>query len=706
MTSDNGNRASRLAQRLRTKGRGAGATTAATSVAMKPGLSIWSGLIQEEYLGELAPWSKEVKIFKEMQDDVVIGALFESVRTPLLSSPFEISAGGDSPEDERARAFLEENILHNPNFEWISHVEEMLQFIELGFAVSEKVLEKDKKDGLLHIRDLMPIGQDSLDRWGEPDELGRVTSFQQRDKRGTIHTAPMEKLLHFAFRSKKRNPQGQGLLRALYRPWYFKKNLETLEAIGIERDVGNAPVVKLKENVRYSTQDIDDLKEALEGFRMDEALYVILPSGAELTAYGGGNKVYDVRATITAWQHLIRQRFFADFLAFGSSAVGTQALAREMTTFFGLALRSIQQSMLAVWNRQLVPWLFKWNNWELEHLPTIDWLRPGESNIQSLVQAYNMLVSSGLMDVNDPEFRARVRSQIGLRPSTTPDKEVVQNIKTPGQLGQQKQVGQIKAGEGVDFSEMSASEALDALLGFFDTVVNLVTKGQLGGLDGVTQIVHMETQAKPRLGERDQIVASQASTQAQSQVLRATKAARGEWVNPRPNFEDMEASDLVDTAVEFIMSLVTNALAGKQDIEVARGEIRNVQRDFLTMAKRSNLPSDDLITVLDTANDGVRVLEREVMKDIDLEREKRLMGFDDAEFANESDADVVRLLMQGMSDLISDLLAGKIFKIEAMIDNLKLDNKARRVLPRKEAGQVHLHSLSIDRQLRGMDDLP
>lgn len=385
-----------------------------TRVELSPGLSLWRGQVNEEYLTDLKPWSKAVKIYQEMQDDVVIGALFEAIKTPLLASPFEVVAASDSEEDIAAKQFIEENLFKMPNLEWTSHVEEMLEFMDMGFAIAEKVLEK-REDGLLYLKSLVPIGQESLDEWGPLDEFGNVTSFKQRDKNGKLRGAPIEKLLHFTFRGRKRNPQGRGILRSLYRPWFFKKNLETLEAIGIERDVGNAPVVSLKEGVRYKQEDLDDLASALSGFRMDENLYVILPGGAELTAYGGGNKVYNIREVIRDWQHLIRQRFFADFISLGSEAVGTQALADEMTTFFGLALRSIQEMMLTIWNRQLIPWIFKWNGMEVDNPPQLEWLRPSDMNLQSMAQAYNTLVGANMIDANDTELRNRIRTQLGLK---------------------------------------------------------------------------------------------------------------------------------------------------------------------------------------------------------------------------------------------------------------------------------------------------
>ena len=384
-----------------------------TPVLLKTGLNMWGGNINEEYLRDLQPWSRAIRIYKEMQNDAVIGSLLESVKTPLLASPFEVVAASSDPQDMWNKDFLEANLLENETLDWVQHVDDMLEFFDYGWAICEKSLEK-REDGYLYIRDLLPVGQETLYEWGPEDNRGWPISFTQQTRHGKLLKAPMHKLCHFVFKGRKRNPQGEGILRALYRPWFFKKNLETVEAIGAERDVGNAPVVTLKEGVTYKDSDLKKLEEGLAGFRQDESVYLILPGGATITAYGGGNKVYDIRMIIRDWQHVIRQRFFADFLSLGSEGVGTQALAGESTTFFALAEESIQNRMLKIWNQQLVPWLFRWNNIQSEKLPQLTWLKPGEQNIQSLAQAYETLSNAGIIDPNDEVIRSRVHKQLGL----------------------------------------------------------------------------------------------------------------------------------------------------------------------------------------------------------------------------------------------------------------------------------------------------
>ncbi|WP_155274431.1 hypothetical protein [Piscirickettsia salmonis] len=41
----------------------------------------------------------------------------------------------------------------------------------------------------------------------------------------------------FRTTSRKGNPEGRSILRNAYQPWYYKKNLESIESIGIERNL-------------------------------------------------------------------------------------------------------------------------------------------------------------------------------------------------------------------------------------------------------------------------------------------------------------------------------------------------------------------------------------------------------------------------------------------------------------------------------------
>lgn len=384
-------------------------------VRLGPGLSIWSGRVKEEYLTDLSPWTKASKVYSEMLDDGSIGSLLDALYTPLLSSVFDAHPAGNTPDDIAAAHFLLDNVNSMVDMDWNEHVEDMLSFLPWGFAVAEKVLEK-RGDGRIWLTTLVPVAQETLERWGDMDDLGRVTSFVQRDPVwGTLNEAPMTKLLHFAFRSRKRNPMGTPLLRSMYRAWYFKKNLEVIEAIGAERDTGGSPVAELPETRLLSDTEITELETALAGFRNDENSYLIVPPGVKVTPYGGGAKSYNIREIIRDYQHIIFRRFFADFLTFGTESVGSQSLAKESNAFFATALESIQFRMLSVWNRQLVPTLFHWNpQFHITSLPKLYWRPPTKENIQSLAQAIAQLVGSQTIS-NSPQLTNRLLDLMGVQ---------------------------------------------------------------------------------------------------------------------------------------------------------------------------------------------------------------------------------------------------------------------------------------------------
>ncbi len=434
--------------------KGPGRQPTVAQVQMIPGLSFWKGTVAEEYLAELKPWSKAFKVLREMSDDPVIGTLYESVKAPLVDAKFDIIPASSTQADLDAADWLRANTLNAEHFDWLDHVLEMLEALEYGFSLSEIVLEK-LSDGRLWLSDLLPIGQETLHLWGPLDKHGKVTSFTQTVQAGsfnrtpTRNTAPMSKLLHYPFRARKRNPMGRSLSRGLYRPWYFKKNLEVVEAIGAERDVGNVPVAQLGEGF-ISNDDRSTLRQSLEGLRMDETAFLIVPNGVEVKPFGAGGKVYNVREIIRDYQHTIRQRFFMDFVSFGSESVGTQALAKEVTGFFSLALGSIQRELLSVWNKQLIPYMFRFNMLSFDgisNLPTIQWSRPGKLNVQSLAQSVTTLLQAGAIH-HTPELEHWLRDQFEMPPISEEDlaKAIAEEeaaIKAEQQASLNPQKGQV-----------------------------------------------------------------------------------------------------------------------------------------------------------------------------------------------------------------------------------------------------------------------
>jgi hypothetical protein len=375
------------------------------------GLKHIGGRIREEYLNAIKNWNTEVKLYLEMRDDPIIGAMIDAIKLPLQAASVYVEpAPGGSVNDKEAADWLWDCMNGMEGQPWNRHVEDALECLDFGFAIGEILLKK-MTDGRLWLKNIEPRGAETLDHWSyDPLEKDRLAAFHQYDPNsGTIYDIPLSKCVHFTYRGRKGNPQGHSILRALYRPYKFARNLEDLEGIGVERDIGGMPMATLEEGV-FQQQDTDDLKTALKNLRKDEEMYLILPPGVKVEAYGGGNKLYDVNEVIDRWHKIMLMRFFSQFLILGMGEVGTQSLVKGSQDFFSLVLEAVQRYITETWNLQLVPYIFKFNQWNgLSGYPEIKWEKPGKVDLVGLMNALNTGRQAGVFtptDVDEDYLRA------------------------------------------------------------------------------------------------------------------------------------------------------------------------------------------------------------------------------------------------------------------------------------------------------------
>lgn len=432
MTTSRASRKRRLA-RYASNGTGLNLNpeAAARKVIGTTGLKNFAGRISEDELAIFRSWSKEAQIYLEMRDDVIIGTLLDAVKLPLLAAEFVVDSASESAPDQRAKEFIEDNIANMHHQTWRSHVEDMLETLEFGFAVGEIVLEK-RHDGRMWIRNIESRGQETLDKWIF-DNKDNLISFQQRDPvRGSIATIPISKMVHMTMRGRKGNPQGRSILRWLWWPYRFRRDMENLEGIGVERDIGGMPVATMGE-ASYDPDDLTKLDDALAGMRMDERMFLRLPSGVKVEPYGGGSKSYNIGEIIERKKKEILMRLFAQFLMLGMESVGSQALVQGSQDFFTLGEIAIQQVMLESWNQQLIPYLLRHNSFtELTGNPTLNWKNPGKVNIAEIMEAYTKGSSSGVLTPSG-EDEEHLRALLDL--PSIPDDVLAQPREQPAAPG-------------------------------------------------------------------------------------------------------------------------------------------------------------------------------------------------------------------------------------------------------------------------------
>lgn len=396
-------------------------SAAVTQIYGDRGLSMWAGYMGEEYFTELKPWTNEAKYILEARDEPVISTMLEAVKMPMIKAEITCEPASDDEADRIAADFVLENLnqMHRQSLRgWIT---DTLEAIEFGFAVAEIVLEK-RSDGRMWLRNLEPRGQETLRRWGiiDNEHPDVITDFIQRGWRGGAPRRevpiPLDKCVHTTLRARKGNPQGKSFLRSLYIPFKYMKNYRALEGIGIERDIGGTPILKLSEGMSMvddSSSEMTELKKQMEGLRNDKALYVMLPHDMDISAYTG-SKQLNIREIIKDYEKQVLMRMFAQFLQLGMDNVGTQALVEGSQDFFTMSLESIQDEIMEQVNDQLIPYLFRYNSFPgTTGLPKLVWAKPGAMDVAAVLEMFTKASQAKILTPTR-EDEQKFRDEIGL----------------------------------------------------------------------------------------------------------------------------------------------------------------------------------------------------------------------------------------------------------------------------------------------------
>lgn len=341
-----------------------------------------AGGIYEEFLPELRG-SKGVEVYKEMsENDDVIGAILFAIEMMMRQVYFTIEPGGDSKKDEEAAEFVQQ-CLDDMQLTWADTLSDILTFLTYGWSYHEIVYKvrkgnhKDRRlhskydDGLIGWRKLPIRSQDTLFEWryDENDELlGMVQMAPPTYEQIFI---PIDKALLFRTKSRKDSPEGRSILRNAYRSWHFKKRMQEIEGIGVERNLAGFPVLKAPEGLEelWNTED-PEMARALEtaeaivtNIKVDKKMGVVLPPGWDLTLVttGTGKSAGDTNMIIERYDSRIASTVMADFILLGHQNVGSFALANNKTNLFSVAMGAFLDVICDVFNNQAIPRLINVN---------------------------------------------------------------------------------------------------------------------------------------------------------------------------------------------------------------------------------------------------------------------------------------------------------------------------------------------------------
>ncbi len=361
------------------------------------GLASASGKVNEEFLTKLI-WPDAGKVYQEMaSNDAVIGGCLYLIETLIRKARWYVKPASDDSGDIEAAQFLESCMYDMQKQTWDAFICEVLSMLTYGFSFHELVykvrrgpLEKDPKfksnftDGKIGWQEIPSRSQATLSEWTIDTVTGEVLEFVQDPGLvgldGTIVKIPLAGNLLFRTKESRGNPEGWSILRRAYRSWYFKKYIEELEGIGIERSLAGIPVLAPPTDVPLFDSDNPEMVKLLDWastlvsqIRQDRNHGVILPSVEwELKLLGSeGQKAIDTDVIIRRHETRMAMSMLSDVVVMGGDRTGSFALAETKQGLFIHSLQAIVNSIASVLNTYAVPTLFAVNNWTLEKLPQI-----------------------------------------------------------------------------------------------------------------------------------------------------------------------------------------------------------------------------------------------------------------------------------------------------------------------------------------------
>ena len=408
------------------------------------GLHQYGGEIQQDFLRQLRG-KQAYANYREMADnDPVVGSMLHAIEMLIRAVDWTVEPADN--EDERAIAEAEfvSTCMSDMSTSWADTLAAILGFLVYGYSYHEIVYKRRQgftkdgrtrskfSDGRIGWRKLPTRAQDTIDRW-DLDETGGIKGAYQNDpnsrKKGVVYL-PIEKCLLFRTTSKLNNPQGRSVLRNAFIPWYYKRRIQEIEAIGIERDLAGLPVAlvppQLLSNAATSEERaaLDAIKQIVRNVKRDEQEGIVFPLAYDPEtgnpAYDlkllstGGRRQFDTDAIIARYDQRIAMTVLADFLLLGHEKVGTQALSVSKVDLFIRSLDAFLSEIAEVMNQHAIPRLMRLNGVDEALSPTLTWSTPKSVDLGSIGSFITSLAQAGAPLFPDENLEGYLRGIAGL----------------------------------------------------------------------------------------------------------------------------------------------------------------------------------------------------------------------------------------------------------------------------------------------------
>lgn len=424
----------------------------------RSGLKQFDGFIHDDPDFRLTGRMLRLELRALADSDPIAGAMLKAITMQLLQTARQVQPASKKLRDQKDAEFVETNFA-DMSTGMDQNLQEICSMLTFGFSLLETVYKERHgndpqpgaatshySDGKIGWRKWAPRSQDTLYRWLFDDNGGLRGMTQMAPPMYTPVDIPIERLLLFRTETTKNNPEGRSIFRNALRPAYFKRNIEQIEAIGIERDLAGLPTLGVP--VRLLQQDASDadkdllgqLKTLVRSIRRDENEGVIYPlvyddNGNQLIKLelltSGGQRQFNTDQIVIRYDQRIAIVYLADFLLIGHEKVGSFALSSTKSDLFTASLRALLVGIESVINDYAIPRLFAMNGIRREVYPALRFGAISHIDLALLADAMVKLRNAGAAVLPSREIENALLDRLGLpipedddRPKTVPNPPV------------------------------------------------------------------------------------------------------------------------------------------------------------------------------------------------------------------------------------------------------------------------------------------
>lgn len=405
------------------------------------GLQVTGGRVFEEFLPALQG-PRALAVYREMSsNDPTVGAMLRAIEMLIRRVEWRIEPASDAARDVEVADFVQ-SCLDDMADTWADTLANILSFVRYGFSVHEEVYKRRQgpssdprkhsahDDGRIGWSRLAPRAQSTIDQWLLDDEGWLLGCVQKAPPDYRDRPLPWGRILLFRATAEKGNPEGQSVLRSAYRAWYYKKRIEEIEGVGVERDLAGLPTALVPPQLlapdapdAMKTQ-LRQIELMLRNIRRDQREGIVFPLAYdeggkplyELKLLStGGRRQFDTTGIIGRWDNRIAMSVLADFVLLGHEKVGSFALASSKTDLFAVALGAWLDVVTEQFNRFAIPRLLAVNTFAVAEgeLPQLTHGDIETVDLNELSTYVSTLVGAGVV-VPTPALERHLLQNAGL----------------------------------------------------------------------------------------------------------------------------------------------------------------------------------------------------------------------------------------------------------------------------------------------------